>query len=144
MKCPLEKRSTSPATARGTLHHAIRTLTYLRRRFATGAAVSEQLPVWTFSQDLGRAQPLIFAIVPFHKIGIGFRNGCEPRQFAGSHRTLQRAGKYLCDLQAFQPFPKAPRMAFTVRGQGQVGKTGVLARNGPCGVTVPRQVNNRK
>src|SRR5580698_918881 len=90
----------------GTLHHAIRALTYLRRRFATGAAVSEQLPVWTFSQDLGRAQPLIFAVVPFHEIGIGFRKGCEPRQFAGTRRALQGAGKYLCELHALQPFPK--------------------------------------
>jgi hypothetical protein len=128
----------------GTQHNAIGALCYLRWRFAAGAAVSEQSPVWTFSQDLGRAQPLIFTVVPFHKIGIGFRNGREPRQFAGSRRTLQGAGKYLCELQALQSFPKAPRMEFTIRGQGQVGETRVLARHRPGGVTVPRQVNNRK
>ncbi len=111
-----------------TPHHAVRPFAYLCRRFATWAAVPEQLPVWTLSKNLGQEQPLVFPVVPFHEVGIRLRHGAEPRQFTGSRCTLQRAGKYLCELQAFEPFPKAPRVAFTLRGQRQVGKTGVLAR----------------
>src|SRR5580704_1730925 len=121
----------------GTLHYAVCPLAYLGGRFATRTAISKQLPVWAFSKNLGQEESLVFPVVPFHKVRIGFRHDAEPRQFASPRRTLQRAGKYLRELHAFQSFAKEPRVAFTLRRQRQVGKTRVLARDRPCRVTVP-------
>jgi hypothetical protein len=82
----------------GTAHDAVRPFAYLCWRFSSRTAVSEQLPVWAFLKNLGQEQSLVIPVVPFHKVKIGFRHGAEARQFASSRCTLQRAGKYLCEL----------------------------------------------
>ena len=38
---------------------------HLVRRFPARAAIAEQLPIWALSMDLGSAESLIVAIVPF-------------------------------------------------------------------------------
>src|ERR1043166_2273277 len=42
--------------------------------FASGGAVAEKLPTWTLRKDLDTAAPLIFAVVPFDKVGFHFRD----------------------------------------------------------------------
>jgi hypothetical protein len=55
-----------------TLNYTVCPLADLRWRFASRRAVAEQLPVWTFCKNLGRTQPLILTVVPFHQLRIGF------------------------------------------------------------------------
>src|SRR5437016_1049762 len=55
---------------------------YLGWRFASGAAVAEQLPVRALRSDLCRAATLICSIVPFNQIAIYFGHGIESSQGA--------------------------------------------------------------
>src|SRR5260370_5226885 len=87
-----------------TLNYTVCPLADLRWRFASRRAVAEQLPVWTFCKNLGRTQPLILTVVPFHQVRIGFGHISKPSKFASSGSTLQRAGKYLVTC----PTPHTP------------------------------------
>src|SRR5208283_803387 len=108
-----EKKYVSPNCA-DTLHHAVCPLTYLLRRFASRAAVPEYFPVRALGEDLGQAQPLIFTVVPFHKVGIGFGHRSESGQFASSRRALQWAGEHLDKCLPLQPFPEPAGVPFAV------------------------------
>jgi hypothetical protein len=62
-----------------TLNYTVCPLADLCWRFSSRGAVAEQLPVWTFRKNLGRTQPLILTVVPFHQVGIGFGRRSKPK-----------------------------------------------------------------
>src|SRR5262249_44918884 len=106
MKCPLEKSSTSPGTARRrfttppapraqAVHYAIGARGGLGWRFPSRSAVAEQFPAGALRPDLGSAASLIFTIVPFDQILVDFSHGSKTSQLTGAPGTLQRAGKHL-------------------------------------------------
>src|SRR6476659_8337068 len=97
-------------------HHTVRPRGDLLRRFASWAAVAEQLPVWTFRVNLRRPETFIFAIVPFDQVVIDF--GCLPEasQFAGARSTVQGTRKDLREDQSGQPSPKPAGVAFATLG----------------------------
>src|SRR5260370_24454707 len=97
-----------------TLNYTVCPLADLCWRFASRGAVAEQLPVWTFCKNLGRTQPLILTVVPFHKVRIGFGRSSKPSQFASSGRTPQRAGKYLGKWHALKTFSKPPCVTLAI------------------------------
>ncbi len=75
-------------------HHRVSPRRHLFRRFAAGAAVTEQLPIRALGMDLGRGQTLILAVIPFDEIAIDLRDVPKSREFAGATRALQRARKH--------------------------------------------------
>ena len=92
--------------------------------------------------DFLRASPFIFAVVPFEQVAIDFSFVAKARQLTSTARALQRAGENLGETLSLQPFAKPARVALAAIGQRQIGKPGVLARQTPCSLTVPREVND--
>src|SRR5258708_17091137 len=77
--------------------HTISPRAYLGWRFASRAAISEQLPVRALCTDLRRAETLIFAVVPLDEIGVDFCHRPESSQGTRPARALPRARKHLCE-----------------------------------------------
>src|SRR6516165_10630316 len=125
-------------------HNAVGPRADLARRLSSGAAVTEELPVRALHMDLSRAAALILAVVPLDQVGIDFGRGPKACQFAGPHRALQWAGEDPGNSQSAQPLTEGAGIAFAALGQRQVGPAGVLPREAPGGLPVPRQVYNRK
>src|SRR5580704_640120 len=116
----------------------------LVRRLASRTAVAEQLPVRMFRMNIDRPPAFILAIIPFDQIGVDFRHAAEAGQLARPLRTLQRAGKHLDESQPAQPLAESAGVALSTVGQWKVGPTGMLAGEAPRGLSVPRQINDRK
>jgi hypothetical protein len=72
---------------------------HLVGRFASGAPVSEQLPIRSFRMDFGRAATFILAVVPFEQIAIYIGCGAEAGQLTGPSCALQGTGKNLGEIQ---------------------------------------------
>src|SRR5262245_10484281 len=125
-----------------TAHHALRPDADLVRRFPTGTAVAEELPVRTLRKDLGAATPLVFAVVPLEQVGIDRRHGGEAGELAGPKRALQGTGKHPGERQPLQPFPEPARVALAALGQRDIREPGVLPGEGPGRFTMPRQVRD--
>src|SRR5262245_46328942 len=85
--------------------HAVGSRGDLLRRFASRATVKEQAPIRPFSANFGRGAAFVFAVVPLDEVGIYFRHRPEAGQFTSPPGATQRAGKYLCERQPFQPLP---------------------------------------
>src|SRR5258708_3536696 len=96
------------------LNYTVCPLADLCWRFASRGAIPEQLPVWTSCKDLGRTQPLILTVVPFHQVRIGFSRSSKPSQCASSGRSLQRAGTYSGKGHALQTLSEPPRVTLSV------------------------------
>ena len=92
--------------------------------------------------DFFCAFPFVLAVVPFDQVGIDFGSIAKARQLTSTPRALQRAGENLGETQSFQPFTKPSCVALAAIGQRQIGESGVLARETPCGLAVPREVND--
>ena len=67
-----------------TAQNTVSPRTHLGWRFASRAAITEQLPVWPFSMDLGRASALIFPVVPLYQVWVDFHNRAKARQFTSA------------------------------------------------------------
>src|SRR5215831_10701906 len=124
--------------------HAIGALAHLFRRFSPWASVAENLPVRTLRVDFLAGQALVFAIVPFHQVGIRLGDSAKPGQFGGTGSALQWTRKHLGNRKACQPIPKLPSVLFATFGQWEVGQSRMLARHCPRSLGVPRQVDRRK
>src|SRR5262249_53926386 len=72
--------------------HAVGPRTDLLRRFTARTAVAEEVPLWIFAVNLGRATPLILTVVPFDECSIDLGNGSEASQVARPRSPLQRTG----------------------------------------------------
>src|SRR5208282_1594155 len=135
------KQQYIPFDAADSLDDAIRAFADLFGSFPARRAISKQLPVWALTEDLRRGQAFVFAIVPFHQVGIGHGASSKSRQCAGSGCALQWAGENLGELHTLEPLPKPLRITLAIGGQGQIGKAGVLAGESPCSVPVPRYIH---
>jgi hypothetical protein len=67
--------------------------------------VSKELPIRSLQTDVGRAEPLVVAVVPFDQVWIDFGYVAEPGEFTGPARSLQGAGKHFGGIKLFQPLP---------------------------------------
>ena len=92
--------------------------------------------------NVRRPETLIFAVMPFDQVPIGFRPWPKTGQVARPRRALQRAGKHLREFQACKPFPKAASVTFAARCQWQIGEPGMLSAERPCGLAVPGEVDD--
>src|SRR5271169_1759879 len=99
-----------------TVDDAIGPRAYLGWGFAVRAAVAKQLPIRALLQDLGGSAAFVFAIVPFHQIGIALGVVAETRQLAGSRCALQRAGEDLGKGQAAQARTEGASVALAAFG----------------------------
>ena len=79
-----------------------------------GTAVTEELPVRAFPQYLGGAQPLVFAVIPLHKISVYLRNRSEAGQFAGSHGALQRGLELYRKAMSAEPDNSTIRISYAL------------------------------
>src|SRR5271165_811201 len=68
-------------------HDAIGASADLFRRFSSGAAVAELLPVRALRTNLGRTAALVLAVVPFDKVRVDFGGGPKAGQFASLERA---------------------------------------------------------
>src|SRR5436190_23174576 len=144
MKCPLEKSSTSPGTARTRLTTRSARAAAWAGDSPPGTAVAEQFPIGALRPDFGSAVPLILTIVPFDQIRVDFSDSSKASQLARAPGALQRARKHLGKTQSAQPFLEAARIALATFCQRQVGKSRVLTRESPSGFPMPGKVNYRK
>jgi len=126
-KCPLVKTRTSPGIAHSA-NDAVRTGADLLRRFASGAAVVEQVPARALLANFVTPATFIFAIIPLDEGGIDLGQGAKPRQFACLACTLQRTREHLCESQPLQTFTESPGGALAMFGEWKVSKPGMLAR----------------
>ena len=101
--------------------------TDLLRGFASRTTVAKQIPSWAFGADIGAPASFILAIVPFNKIRIYLGHGAKSGEFARSARTLQRTREHLFELQPFKTVRQSPGDLLSVRGEWEIGKSGVLA-----------------
>jgi hypothetical protein len=92
--------------------------------------------------DFRRAETLVFAIIPFHKIAIHFRLGAEAGKFTGPGRAPQRTCEYARELTSSQLLSKLTCVAFALVGEREIGGPGMLTRESPCGLTVSCEVND--
>src|SRR6516165_3494592 len=92
---PARKKQHVPLYGMQPADNAISPRAHLVRRFTSGAAVAEQLPIRAFRTDLGCAATFILAVVPFEQIAIDVGCGAEAGQLTGPARALQGAGKNL-------------------------------------------------
>src|SRR5271169_1393213 len=125
-------------------HDAVGPRANLARRLSSGTAVTEELPVRALCMDFSRSAAFILAIVPLDQVGIDLGRTAKPGQLAGSSRALQGTGEDSGKSQSAQPLAEGAGIAFAAFGQGQVGPAGMLPGEAPGGLTVPRQVYNRK
>jgi hypothetical protein len=122
-------------------HHAICARANLTGGFASGTAVTEKLPAGPIRKNVGRAPALILPVIPFEQVPIDFSHGPKASQLAGSRGPLQRAGKHLGEGHSTEPFLKPSRIALAAFSERQIGKSCVLARQAPGGLSVPGHVN---
>src|SRR5262249_37107965 len=126
------------------LHHPVGTGADLFRRFPPRAAVTEQVPARSRRTNLGGAEALVLAVIPFDQVAIDLGPGPEAGQLAGPGRTPQRTGEDRGERQPFQALAEAAGVALAALGQRQVGPPRMLAREAPDGFAVPGQVNDGK
>ena len=93
----------------GPIYNSVGAGTDLLRRFASGAAIAEQVPAWTLGADIGAAASFILAIIPLDQIGIDFGHAAKSGQFASPARALQWTRKYLCESQPLKTLRQSPR-----------------------------------
>jgi len=117
---------------------------YLGWRFATRAAIPEQLPVRPPGADLCRTETLIFAVVPLDQVAVDFGHGPESSQSASPGGALERAGKHLREYQSSEPIGQCSSVTFALRSKRQIRKAGVLTRYRPCRFSMPGEVSDRK
>src|SRR5437667_2134916 len=125
-------------------HDAISPRSDLLRRFAARAAVAEQLPVRTFSQDVNREAAFVLAIIPFDQVSASFSYGSEPGQRTCPHGALQGAGEHFRKLESAQAFSQPSRIALPAVSERQISKTGVLTGDCPSRFAVSGQVDDRE
>src|SRR5262249_61530881 len=68
----------------------------------------------------------------------------DPGTPAGRARSRQGPGEHRRELQSIEPLAEPASLRLAVRGQRDVGSSGVLTRDRPGGLAVPRQVGKRK
>jgi hypothetical protein len=127
-----------------TLDHPVGTLSDLCWRFSSRTSIAEKLPVRMLRQYLSIAQSFVVTVVPLYEVGIHLGHRAKTRQFAGSHGSLQWAGKHFDKIQPLKPFPKHAGVQFAIGCKRYIGKVGMLARMRPRGVAVSRYIQNRK
>ena len=123
---------------------AVRTGADLLRRFAFGAAVAEQVPVRALRADFGAPAALVFAIVPLDEVRVDLGHGAKPGQLACLACALQWTGEYFCESQPLETFTESPSRALALLGEWEVSQPSMLARQGPSGFTVSRQIDYGK
>src|SRR5262245_34852420 len=102
---PLENARASPSMPRT---RAMKRSALVATSFGDSprAAVAEEFPARSLLEDVPGQHSLKTAIVPFHQIGIGFRDLSESRQLAGLRGSLQGTGEHVGQREAPESFAK--------------------------------------
>jgi hypothetical protein len=107
---------------------AIGAVGHLFRRFAAGASVSKEIPVWTRLADVHGESSLVVAIVPFGQIGIDFGVSAQPGQLARAYDALAGTHLNASERNALEACAKFPGFVFAHNGQGNIRAARVPAR----------------
>ena len=95
--------------------------------FAIGTTVPKDIPTRPVLSDVPREPAFIVAVVPFRQVRFNLRRYPQSGQLASPSSPLQRAGEDAGKLDVSEPRNEGARFILTVRGQGKVRPTGVLA-----------------
>ena len=95
-------------------------------------------PGGTLGADLGRLPALVRAVVPLREVGDDLRRRPEARQLARPPRQVEGADEDPREVDPAEPPCEARRIALATLRQGQVGPPGVLPRERPGRLAVPR------
>src|SRR6185369_3633508 len=125
-------------------YHPVGSSPDLVRRLAARAAITEQIPVRTLGMDLGTGAAFVCAVVPLHHVGFDDGVRAEAGQLARSARALQGAREYRGELQSVEPRGEPAGLGLALCRQWEVSSSGVLTRDRPGGLAVPRQVGERQ
>ena len=139
VRWPWPTSSTGPSIARTRADHALGPRSRLGDRLAAGAAVAPQVPVRSRATDLGRRAALVLAVVDLHQVLVELQRVAEPGQLRRAPRALQRAREHQGERAAAQPLAERRRLLLAMRGQRDVGASGVAPAKAPLGLAVPRQ-----
>ena len=143
-KMTARKNQNIPLDGAHALNHAIGPCPNLDGGFPSGATIAKDLPAGAPGMDLRRPEALVFAIVPFHQISVGFRLTAEAGKFAGPGRAAQRTCEYASEPTSSELFAELPCGELAVLGEGEIGQARMLARESPCSLTVSSEVNDRQ
>ena len=119
-------------------------------RMATCAAVSppgtpslHSVHAGLLGADVGGGDPLVVAVVPLRQVIVGHGEIAESGQPAGLDRPVARAGQHQGQREARQRRAKALGLPAPLVGEGDLGVTGVLARDRPGGLAVTHEHDPR-
>jgi hypothetical protein len=141
-KVPAREDQHIPRSRAYSAYHSVGSGGNLFRSFTARAAIAEQLPSGTLGVNIGSEASFILAVVPFEQIAIDFVYCPEAGQYACADRALQGTGGYLGESESTEPLSKIAGVPLALLCQWQIRQPRVLARQGPGGLSMPRQVNN--
>jgi hypothetical protein len=120
---------------------AIGTVRHVARTFAIRAAIAVAVPASPLLSDVAGDLALVLPVVPFGQIRFDFRQWqARARQFTGSPRPQRRTGEHEVEADgAEQRFERAG-LRLTVRRQGNISASGVLAGQRPRRLAMPDQM----
>src|SRR5262245_32754277 len=101
-----------------TSYNAVGSNAHVSRHLTSRAAVVEQLPSSALRVDILGKASLILTVVPLQKIAIDLVCRREPGQFAGTDRTLQRAGQHPGEGEPAEAFSEVTSIPFALLRQG--------------------------
>src|SRR5262249_41815211 len=122
-------------------YHPVGTGTHRCHRLAARTAVAEEIPARTLLAYVGRASPLVLAVIPLLQIGVAFGLAAAARQRTCLQLPRQRTGQHPGEPRLCEPLGQAPGLVLTARSEREVGPAGVLTSERPCGLAVPRQIH---
>ena len=104
----------------------IRAAGNIRKRFAAGNAVVEQIPIRVFAPNIHGAPSLVGTVIPLLQMRVELRGRAEPGDLAGARGTNKGACVDRAEVQPAQPFADKRGVPFAAFGQRDVGAPGVL------------------
>jgi hypothetical protein len=117
-------------------NEAVRAVGYLGRCFTVWTAVPKYIPIRAALANIHRALSFIVAVIPLGQVRFDLRLLVQSHQRAGLPGALPRAGQHRRKPDLMERWFELTRLVFTMRGQGKLRATGVLARKRPFGLAV--------
>ena len=113
-------------------------------RLTARTAVAEEIPAWTRLANVGRASPLVLAVIPLLQVGIDLGLAAEAGSLARPPGPRARAHQHPGERDPLEPLAEAQGIVLAARGERDVCPTGMLTGACPGGLAMPRHIDRRK
>src|SRR5262249_30072386 len=124
--------------------HPVGTGAHRLDRLAARTAVAEEILAWTRLANVGRASPLVLALLPLLQVGIDLGLAAEAGQLARPPGPREQAHQNPGERDPLEPLAEAQGIVLAARGERDVYPTGMLTGECPGGLAMPRQIYLRK